>query len=243
MHENPTRRRRIRAAALAGGLALGLSFLGAQAAVAAPAPVPVDLDVTPAVTVGAPVDVTIGLAGTADVFAYQIELDFDPALLAYQADTETGPAGGYLSAVTGDGKVTLLQTRLGTSPALSGDLAASVKLTTLAAGDATVTAHVTLVDGSGAGTVIPATPAAAIDIAAAPTVPPTTPPTTSPTATPSPTPSDAPTATATPAAVASSDSGSLALTGFGVGGLIVFAVAALAVGLVVVLRRRAASAR
>lgn len=241
MHTTPTRRRRIRAAVVAGGLALGLSLMaGAGAAVAAPAATSVTLTATPDVAPGAVVDVAVDLVATSDVFAYQIELQFDPSLLAYVPDSVTGPAGGFISAVTAPGSVTLLQTRLGTSPALSGDLAATAQFTSLAAGDAVITASVTLVDGDGATTVLSDTPTALVTVTAPPVTEPQ--PTTQPTATPTPT-SVAPTATSTPAAVAASEGSNLALTGFGVGGLILFAVVALAIGLVVVLRRRAASAR
>ena len=240
MHTTPTRRRRIRAAVVAGGLALGLSLLGgAGAAVAAPAATSVTLTATPDVAPGAVVDVAVGLVATTDVFAYQIELKFDPALLAYVPDSVTGPAGGFISAVTAPGSVTLVQTRLGTSPALAGDLAATAQFTSLAAGDAAITASVTLVDGAGASTVLADEPTALVTITAPPVTEPE--PSAAPTATPSPT-AVAPTATSTPAAAVVSD-GNLALTGFGVGGLILFAVVALAIGLVVVLRRRAASAR
>ncbi|TAJ48924.1 MAG: hypothetical protein EPO52_06050 [Herbiconiux sp.] len=240
MHTTPTRRRRIRAAVLAGGLAVGLSLLGgAGAAVAAPAATSVTLTATPDVAPGAVVDVAVGLVATSDVFAYEIELQFDPALLAYVPDSVTGPDGGFISATTAPGSMTLLQTRLGTSPALSGDLAATAQFTSLAPGDAVITASVTLVDGDGATTVLADEPTAPVTITAPPVTEPE--PTAEPTATPAPT-SAAPTATSTPAAVAVSD-GNLALTGFGVGGLILFAVVAVAIGLVVVLRRRAASAR
>jgi len=242
MHTNPTRRRRIRAAVVAGGLALGLSLLGgAGAALAAPAATSVTLTATPDVAPGAVVDVAVGLVATTDVFAYQVELQFDPALLAYVPDSVTGPDGGFISAVTAPGSVTLLQTRLGTSPALSGDLTATAQFTSLAAGDAVIAASVTLVDGDGATTVLPDVPTAPVTITAPPVTEPEPEPSTEPTATPAPS-AAAPTATSTPAAVAVSD-GNLALTGFGVGGLIVFAVVALAIGLVVVLRRRAAGAR
>jgi hypothetical protein len=243
MHEHAPRRWRLRTAFVAGGLALGLSFLSAGPAIAAPTTASISLTATPSVQVGDVVDVAVGLVGAADVYAYELTLEFDPAVFSYVADSATGPAGGFDTVEQSDGSVTLVHTRLGSSPSLAGDVAASVRLSTIGSGSGTASVDastVTLIDPSGATTVLTDAATAAVAVAALPTP--------SPTATPDPTPSptptsgaDVPPATSTPAATGQSD-GSLALTGFGVAGLLLFAIAAVAVGLVVV-RRRSAGAR
>ena len=228
---------RLRAVLAAGGIALGLSMVAASPALAAPTTT-VTMTATPEVEAGKAVDVSVALAGTVDAYSYAITVTFDPALLDYvDGSASEGPAGGFDSVEEAAGSVTILHSRLGTSPALAGDLAASLQFTSLAAGDATLTASVTLVDTVGATTVLADAATAPVTITAVPveTTPPTTttPPTSGGDTTPTP--------TAAPAASSNGD-GSLAITGFGAGALAVFAIAAIGVGFVA-LRRRSASAR
>lgn len=248
MHEPAARRRRLRTAALAGGVALGLTLLVSSPAIAAPSSGPVLLTVSPAAEVGDTVDVSLTLPATTDVYAYEIDLSVDPAALGVVAGSSTGPAGGFdsLDTDTSDGVVALVHTRLGTSPGLAGDITASLQLTALAAGTTSVGATVTLVDATGARTPV-AGIAPAVVVVAAPPAPPTSPaptPTAAPTSTPGAT--STPSATPAPAAVSAGNGGPLAVTGqsavtLGLIGLA--AIAALAVGLVAVFRRRAGDAR
>ncbi|MDN4642003.1 cohesin domain-containing protein [Agreia sp. PsM10] len=228
---------RLRAVLAAGGIALGLSMVAASPALAAPTTT-VTMTATPEVEAGDVVDASVALAGTVDAYSYAITVTFDPALLDYvDGSASEGPAGGFDSVEEAAGSVTILHSRLGTSPALAGDLAASLQFTSLAAGDATLTTSVTLVDTVGATTVLADAATAPVTITAVPveTTPPTT--TTPPTSGGDPT----PTPTAAPASSSNGD-GSLAITGFGAGALAVFAIAALGVGFVA-LRRRSAGAR
>jgi hypothetical protein len=237
MHQLLSRRPRLGTAVAAGGLALGLSLLGAASATAAPSTTSVALTATPAVEVGQPIDVGVDLKGAVDVYSYAITLDFDPELLDYVEDSATeGPAGGFDTVEEGEGTVTIVHSRLGTSPALAGDLPVTLAFSTIGSGEATITASVSLVDTAGATTAIADAASAAVAIAALPEPPePSTEPSTNPA-------TDTPQPTATAAAAVEKDDGSLAVTGFSIGALIVFAILAIGVGFLVV-RRRAASAR
>ncbi|SDZ43700.1 cohesin domain-containing protein [Herbiconiux ginsengi] len=240
LHDHTPHRRRLRTAVLTGAVALGLSLLGASPALAAPTTASVALTATPSVTVGDTVDVGIGLVGAADVYAYEVTLSYDPALFSYVADSATAPAGGYDTVKESAGSVTLVHSRLGTSPSLGGDVAASLQLTALASGSGSAAlnaASVTLVDPAGETTTLTDAATAAVTIA--------------PLASETPTPTPSPTATTTPGGntdpasttTAGSGSGSLAATGFGIGALLIVAAAAVAAGVLVLLRRRTAGSR
>jgi hypothetical protein len=214
-----------------------MSILMATPAIAAPSST-VSMTASPEVEVGGVVDVSVALGATVDAYSYAITVRYDPALLDYvDGSASEGPAGGFDSVEEGTGSVTILHSRLGTSPALAGDLAASLQFTSLASGDATLTTSVSLVDTEGATTVLADAATAPVTITALPVE--TTPPTETTT------PTQGSDATSTPTAAPASSTngdGSLAITGFGAGALAVFAIAALGVGFVV-LRRRSASAR
>ncbi|MCS5720275.1 cohesin domain-containing protein [Herbiconiux sp. CPCC 205763] len=240
LHDHTPHVRRLRTAVLTGAVALGLTLLGASPALAAPTTASVALTATPSVSVGDTVDVGIGLLGAADVYAYEVTLSYDPALFSYVADSATAPAGGYDTVKESAGSVTLVHSRLGTSPSLGGDVAASLQLTALAGGTAPAAltaASVTLVDPAGETTTLTDVATAAVAIA--------------PLATETPTPTPSPTATTTPGgdtdpastSTAGSSSGDLAATGFGIGALLLVAAAAVAAGVLLVIRRRTAGTR
>jgi len=187
--------------------------------------------------------VEVNVAGAADVYSYAITFSYDPTLFDYVADSATdGPAGGYNSVVEGPGTVTLVYSRLGSSPALAVppaaviDLPAALTFTTLGVGSGTITASVSIVGTGGvAAAPIPDVVSAPVAIAAVPVVVPA--------------PSPSPSASAAPAAASSAPvaraTGDLAFTGFdgglvlllAAGGLLVIGAGAL------VVRRRIASAR
>ncbi len=156
--------------------ALGLVVLTAGPAQAAPTATTATIDAPATVTVGDDFDVDVTIPATADVFAYEITLDADEATVAYQDGSVTGPDGGF-DSVTRDGdELTIVHTRLGTSPAIGGDLASSIGLTATSVGtvDLAVTS-ITLLDEDGAATTLDAPAATDITIEAAATTAPTDP--------------------------------------------------------------------
>jgi hypothetical protein len=233
-----THRSRLRTAVTAGALTLGLALSVASPASAAPSAASVTVAATPGVTVGQTVDVAVSVLGSVDAFSYAVTVDFDPALLAYvDGSASAGPSGGFDSVSSTAGSVTVVHTRLGTSPALAGDLPVTLRLTALGAGDTGLAASVTLVDPLGATTDLPDAATARVAIAALPMAQP--PVTSAPAA-------DAtPPRNSAPVAVRRNADGSLALTGLDAGmllGLAGLGLAAIGAG-VVVARRRTAGAR
>lgn len=221
------------------GALLGVALVAAPAAHAAPATTGV-LTITADATATAGDTVTVAIAAdaTADLFAYDVVVSYDPALLSYDADSLVTPDGGFAAASADAGAVTLTHTRLGTSPGLTGaQTLATVTFTTLAAGDARIAVTGgTLIGTEGESTPIDTTGLEAMTtIAAAPVVP-GTPTEPSPGASPDPgtalpvtdrTPTD-------PLAVTGADA-----TGWLVTGAV--AAALVALGAVLVIRRRAAT--
>jgi hypothetical protein len=225
----------------ATALALGFTMLGAGPALAA------DPTITIAVTpegaeVGESVSVAVEVLDTLDVYSYAITLSYDPTIFEYTPDSaSSGAAGGFDSVVLGAGTVTLVHTRLGTSPAVSGDVPASASFVTIGSGTGTITASVELVATGGAAITVGAPAVSApVVITAVPVAAPEPPESSSPTPTavPSESPVPSPSATAAP-------TGALALTGFAGGALVYVAIGsilAIALGLIAY-RRRVASAR
>jgi hypothetical protein len=163
MHENtsaPRRRKRL-TALLATLAAVGVSLIAAPPVLAAsPAYSTMTLTATPAVTAGGAVTVTVTATDLTDAYAYDLTVAYDPALLAFDAASAGYPSGGYGSATVGTGTVTFAGTRLGTSPGLTGTQSlVSFRFTSLAAGSAAITVTGgSLVDS--ATTVTPITPGA-----------------------------------------------------------------------------------
>lgn len=137
----PTRRRpalsRLVVAGAAAALASVVAFASSAHATLLESGVSVTAPTT--VTVGDDVDVTIELDDAADLFAYSITLTIDPTLLAVDPDSLTGPDGGFTSIDLDGSTVTIVHTRLGTSPGLTGPVTlASLTFTALASGPATI---------------------------------------------------------------------------------------------------------
>lgn len=231
-------------AALVATLALFGPVLAAPAAHAAPPAAILSLSVSPtSVTAGDALVATIAGSGVSDLYSYDLEITFDPTLLAPAADAPTGPAGGFTSTVTGPGSLTVSHTRLGTSPGLggaSGVILASIPLRSLAAGSAVVElSSVRLVSSTGDVVTAAAVASGTVVIAAAP-VPVPQPSTSSPA--PSPEASASASASATPAPAVKGP-GDLATTGvdatpWWIAGAL--GVALIAGGALFVLRRRQA---
>lgn len=228
-------------AALVAALALFGPLAAAPAAHAAPPTATLSLEIDPAeVTAGDPFVVTVTGAAVSDLYSYDLELTYDPALVEPATDAPTGPAGGFTSTVTGPGTLTVSHTRLGTSPGLSGTsdvVLASIPLRSLAAGSALVQlSSVRLVSSTGEVVTANDVASGTVVIAAVPVPEP------QPSDPSSPSPSVSASATAAPAPAAQGPN-DLATTGvdatpwFVSGAL---GVALLAGGTLLVLRRRQA---
>lgn len=245
MHQKPRRHVRLLAAAAAALTGLGLAAGAAAPALAAPTVAAVSVSAPTTATAGDTFDVTVTLTGAADVFGYEAELAFDPSLVSYVDGSAVVTAGGFDAVRTASGTVGLVYTRLGTSPALSGDIAYTLTFNATAAGSTAFTvSSLSLVDPASA--VVASTNAAtspAITIAPAAVG--------SPTPTPSPTSSaggsgDAGTGTSGTGGSSAID-GDLASTGSTVAPYVIGALALLIAGAAAVLftvrRRRAGDAR
>jgi len=168
---------RPRTALATGALAVGLVALGSTAALAAPAPIApgitsAAITAPAAATVGDTVDATVALTGTSDVYAYELVVEYDPAVLDYVDDSATAPEGGFDPVDEADGTLTVTHTRLGTSPSLAGDLSVGLRFTAIGAGDGTLDlASVELVGSTGLTTTLAAPSSAPLAVAAAPAPP------------------------------------------------------------------------
>jgi len=243
----PARPRRARTRALAL-LTAAIAVFGGSLAVAPAAHAATGVTVTApvAVTAGDTVTVTVAADAGADLFAYDLTLGYDPALLAFAAGSETYPPGGYGALTESAGTVTFTNTRLGTSPGLTGPHElVTFSFTALTSGAATISLDAaTFLDSASASQSLPQPVTATVEIAAAP-------------GTPAPTPAPGPGAPGTDAPeagegaaddAAASDpvgtpAGSLAATGGDVVMWIVAGaagIALLALGVVLMVRRRRA---
>ncbi|WP_176554666.1 cohesin domain-containing protein [Georgenia sp. 311] len=183
----PTRRTR---GAAAGALLVACTLLAVPAA-AAPTVAALTVDVPQTVPVAQRVTVDLTLDDVSDVYAYELGLVFDDAVLSLAPDAAaTGPDGGFDAlTATADG-ATLVHTRLGTSPALAGDLTTQVELLAVGAGTSDITVQAELVAADGTTTSVEA-PVATVTVTQV--VEPTTPPPAEP-AVPEPTADPEPTA-------------------------------------------------
>jgi LPXTG-motif cell wall-anchored protein len=111
------------------------------------------------VSVGQTVTVTAAATGLVDAYAYDLDISYDPALLAFVDSSEVTPDGGFGSASDDGSSVAVVATRLGTSPGLAGDQTlVTLTFTALAAGDAEIAlTSGQFVDSSGAATEVDAT--------------------------------------------------------------------------------------
>lgn len=96
----------------------------------------------PEVEIGDEVTVTVTADAADDVFAYGLDLSFDPAVLDYVGATGTD-AMPYGSVEAGDGSVRVVGSELGTSPSTSGEtVLATLTFTATAQGSSAVSADV-----------------------------------------------------------------------------------------------------
>lgn len=105
-------------------------------------------------SVGDTITVTAVASGLVDAYAYDLDIAYDPEVLEYVVDSESLPAGGFGTADAADGMVSVVATRLGTSPGLTGTQTL-VTLTFTAIGDGDTTIALTggrVVDSAGTTT-------------------------------------------------------------------------------------------
>lgn len=159
-------------AVMVGGLVLAAPLSATAAPSAATFTVAVS-DAT--VEIGDTVDVTVSTTGAVDVYAYELLLGFDPAVLEYvDGSAETEISGTSSASVTGSG-VQFVHTKLGTSPSAAGDLTlATLSFEAIGAGDASLALDVELV-GADAVSVV-AADAATADVTVTAPAGPVTPP-------------------------------------------------------------------
>lgn len=168
-------------------VAATLALLGGSIALAPAAVAATGVTVTAPGTVaaGAPVTVAITADAGADLFAYDLTVRYDPALLQYAGASETYPAGGFGAVTQTPGVVSFTHTRLGTSPGLTGaQTLVTFSFTALASGAATVTlTGATFLDSAGTPQPLPVPVSTPVQIDPAVSAPPAGP---APSASPSP---------------------------------------------------------
>lgn len=159
MPETPPPRRSRLVTASVTLAASGLLILGtagpAAAVIVSPAYESLVLTAAPdAVSVGDTVTVTASASALADAYAYDLDIAYDPALLSFVADSEVVPEGGFGSSSDDGDSVSVVATRLGTSPGLTGDHdLVTLTFTAIAPGDAAITLSAgEIIDSAGAST-------------------------------------------------------------------------------------------
>ncbi|MDE0545384.1 cohesin domain-containing protein [Microbacterium sp. C7(2022)] len=240
-----TRRLRGRALATLATLAalVGASTALAPAALAAPAEAgSITISAPSSVTAGDTVSVSVDASAAVDLFACDVTVTYDPALLAFDDAAGTFPDGGFDSVSEDTGSATFTNTRLGASPGLAGAQAlVTFTFTSLAAGSAEIAvSSVTLVSSTSESTPLTDVATATTAVAAAPVVTPSPTPTVTPTTSPTAEPSASADPTETPAATDDTDplavTGSDATVWFVLGGIALVGVAA---GILLIARRKA----
>lgn len=98
------------------------SLVMAPAAFAVPAADGVVLDAPDSVETGDVIDVSITLSGGVDLYAYELDVAYDPLLVEYVPDSAVLPDGGFGDASDDGEGIAVVHTRLGTSPGLEGDI-------------------------------------------------------------------------------------------------------------------------
>jgi hypothetical protein len=77
----------------------------------------------PTVEMGDTVDVTVAVSDPTDLYAYDLTLRFEPRSFAYVKHSVVAGTNGTTVDDKGRGTIRMVHTRLGTSPAASGNLA------------------------------------------------------------------------------------------------------------------------
>lgn len=241
----PRRARTRRLTALVSTLAIATgSLLLAPAAFAAPAAA-ITIDVTPtAATEGETVEVVVTATSVSDLYAYDLRFEYDPALLELVEGSGSGPDGGYTSAVVESDSIIVSHARLGTSPGLSTTgtdaiVLAAFSFTVLDGGSATIALDTARLVGSDNSVVALAdVDSATVTLTALPDPEPEPEPEPEPSESATSTPSPTPSASATAAASAPLAATGADATPWLIGGAA--AIALIAAGALIVIRRRQA---
>ncbi len=77
----------------------------------------------PTVEMGETVDVTVAASDAANLYAYDLTLKFDPRAFVYVKNSAAAGTSGTAVVDKARGSISMVHTRLGTSPAASGNLA------------------------------------------------------------------------------------------------------------------------
>lgn len=96
---------------------------------------------SPEVAVGDAVTVTVEAQDVEDLYAYELAVEFDPDVLSYVPDSAATDVSGSTYEIVRDGELDVVHTKLGSSPASSGEVdLASLTFTAVAPGAGAVTA-------------------------------------------------------------------------------------------------------
>ncbi|WP_076493545.1 cohesin domain-containing protein [Microbacterium sp. RURRCA19A] len=221
-------------AAIAAVLALFAPLAAATAAHASEPAATFTLELSSSgATEGDTVLATVSGTDVSDLYAYDLVFTVTEGALA-SADAPVGPDGGFTSAVEGPGTLTVSHTRLGTSPGLSGTVVlATVPLRAIGSGTARVElTSVRLVSSTGDTAEQTDVASETVELAALPTP--------EPSASPSDSASPSPSSSSSALPIVSS-SGDLATTGVDATPWLIsgaVGVALVAIGAVLVARRR-----
>ena len=104
--------------------ALGLLAAGTSVAVAEETPQPTyTVAVSSAdVTLGEPIEVTVTASDIQDLYAYDLTIEFDPAAFVYLPNSAVSDTSGVTVDYPAPSSVRVVHTKLGTSPAASGEV-------------------------------------------------------------------------------------------------------------------------
>ncbi|AWB85661.1 hypothetical protein C3E77_02830 [Mycetocola zhujimingii] len=153
-------------AAMVGGLVLAAPL----SATAAPSVATFTVAVSDAtVQVGETVDVTVSVTGAVDVYAYELALGFDPAVLEYVDGSAQTPVSGVGAATVEGSELQYVHTKLGTSPSATGDLTlATLSFEAIDAGEVTLALDAELVGADAVSLVVTDAASAVVEVLAPP---------------------------------------------------------------------------
>ena len=140
---NSMTRRGGAAVAVGSALALAAGMMAIGGASAAPPEQVYTVSASqPSVSIGDQVTVSVAAASVDDLYAYSVDLGYDPALLQYVGDSAATPISGATYEKAEAGSVEVTHTKLGSSPAASGQdvTLVTATFTAVGSGRATITA-------------------------------------------------------------------------------------------------------
>lgn len=172
---NSTTRRGAVAVAAGSALALALGMLVTGGASAEPNAQAYTVTASqPSVTVGDQVSVTVAASSVTDLYAYSVDLGYDPKMLQYVGRSAATAISGATYEKISTGSVEVTHTKVGSSPATSGEDVTLITATfkAVGSGSASVTASdLTSVTTGRTSTSTATVGSTVVGIAAVPTVP------------------------------------------------------------------------